>query len=662
MSRSKKTVDLEIASESGALQPKIQADTIHRFPVIMNPTNSYGIIGAKLGVSEDYATHDHRITFTYAMPSASGFCEQIASTSAITTPIFLNGKGKDNFARNRSEYVPIWAIERHISDEADKLLDLLENDIFDALLRGILRAVQFTVIADKNSPKKVLESYTFTFENSGERGTADCLTNGPRMDFVSPHEDRTSAAWEYTSSTNRNAPDLTTSFWKRTKRFYGSVDSGFHTVGLRVNSLISTSPGGEAHFPSVEEASADAVLRSDEVGIPTPAQMPLDVVGEIYLSTDESTASDSDYRRMEDLIFFKREDVDFSQSTAHKMAQSWTDPAVDPADESKTKRPTRPERSKRSRIPFNEPEAEAYATNPISREGIFLSRTRRETREVLSPTVYIRRLQNAGSKPIVTTRTVDYVKNRQDATKKLDERDKDNNESPPSSGMTEYGIKDGRRHRCECNTWRFTLKKSIQCANCKDHQHTLCYGYYSAKDHRIPDIHYCYSCLIGYDFDSNLMEELIKLIRMRRIIPDLSFASTMLPLNWQLAYELNCSDDEARATVHNLRKLGILRSCDFKGYEIPPPKPYPMIRSHWSRPGTPILARLPTKPTEERGSFDPRQKPKPWERVRSNPSANVNFFGGQAPNSISKRRLDLQDEGFEDGIVSTRRAKKTKLR
>ncbi|CAI7572095.1 unnamed protein product [Penicillium glandicola] len=65
-----------------------------------------------------------------------------------------------------------------------------ENSIFDAILRGVLHAVQFTVIADKGFPNKVLESYTFTFDNFGERGTADRLTKGPETDFVSPHEDR----------------------------------------------------------------------------------------------------------------------------------------------------------------------------------------------------------------------------------------------------------------------------------------------------------------------------------------------------------------------------------------------------------------------------------------------------------------------------------------
>lgn len=70
-----------------------------------------------------------------------------------------------------------------------------------------------------------------------------------------------------------------------------------------MNSLRSTSPGGEAYFPSAEEASDDIVLRSDEVGIPMPAKIPLDVVGEIYVSTDESTADDSD-GKYSSLLYF----------------------------------------------------------------------------------------------------------------------------------------------------------------------------------------------------------------------------------------------------------------------------------------------------------------------------------------------------------------------
>lgn len=70
-----------------------------------------------------------------------------------------------------------------------------------------------------------------------------------------------------------------------------------------MSSLRSTSPGGEAYFPSAEEANDDIVIRSGDVGIPTPAQMPLDVVGEIYVSTDESTAGDGDGKYSSPLHF-----------------------------------------------------------------------------------------------------------------------------------------------------------------------------------------------------------------------------------------------------------------------------------------------------------------------------------------------------------------------
>ncbi|CAG8282406.1 unnamed protein product, partial [Penicillium nalgiovense] len=692
---------------------------------------------------------------------------------------FVNGKHKGNFARNRLEYVPIRVIERHMSDEADHLLDFLENGIFDALLRGVLHAVQFTVIADKDSPNKVLESYTFTFENSGERGTADRLTNGPRMDFVSPQEDRAdmrNMIFEgnalirrlvkmcdespalpnkrslgihvfYKSECPRsyNVPGFAasqddtveyprTSYWERTKRFYGSVDSGFHTVGLRVNSLLSTSPGGEAHFPSAEEANDDAVLRSDEVGIPTLAQMPPDVVGEVYLSTDESTTSDTDgkfihlcftmftcyimtksfirhrrnnpsnrtEKRVDGRIFFNQEDLESHQSLVQEMAQSVADSvAVNLDDSSETdssRKLDRIERSGKSTVPVNWSQDDDYATFPVSRDGIKLALARQESRENFPSRKYIRRLQEAGSNPTVTARTVHYVENRHGAVRKLDEENRDKqNLSGPSGSMTKYGHKDWRPYRCECNTWDFKPSKSIQCANCKEYQHTLCYGYYSAKDTRIPDIHYCYTCLIGHDFDSSLMNELIKLIRMRRTIEYVLTAETTPSLNWKLARRLNCTDDEARATVHSLRKLGILKPADWRVkhghkvgaskfwlnrtvpscntiysevldpmllireyYEIPsPPLPQPMIRTHWSRAGIPILYNFTSESNEWYNTIDPRWQPELWKRVRSNPSANGYFFEGQSSNSVSKRLLESVEEGFEDS--STREAKKMKL-
>ncbi|KAJ5597406.1 hypothetical protein N7537_007490 [Penicillium hordei] len=95
---------------------------------------------------------------------------------------------------------------------------------------------------------------------------------------------------------------------------------------------------------------------------------------------------------------------------------------------------------------------------------------------------------------------------------------------------------------------------------------TLCYGYYFAKDERIPDIHYCYSCLIGHEFDSDLMKQVVKLIRTRRTIYLVIITGATPTLNWQLVGQLNCTDDEARAASMAKRwnitiKLGNTKFC-----------------------------------------------------------------------------------------------------
>ncbi|KAJ5941974.1 hypothetical protein N7516_002142 [Penicillium verrucosum] len=778
MPRPKKTIAFKTVSKSGAPQPEIQADKIYRFPVIEQSLESM-----KITLHMTIAS----LLFMRGLLPVDAFGERILRTNRVhecyNYTHFVNGKNKGNFGRNRLEYVPIWVIERHLSDEADQLLDLLENGIFDALIRGVLHAVQFTVLADKDSPNKVLESYTFTFDNFGERGTANRLTNGPRMDFVSPVEDRASmrnmifegkalirrlrtmcaqspplpnecslgihvfhkpeCPGSYDMPGFADSQDNTieyprTSYWERTRRFYGSVDSGFHTLGLRVNSLLSTSPGGEAYFPPVEEANDELVLRSDEVGIPTPAQMPLDLVGEIDVSTDESAAGSTDgptisldeylesqyssfklamisYRmrdresqrytenKVEDRIFFNQEDLENQQSWVHKKARLQAESVEVDSDDSfeanLVARPPRLGRSRKNRIPLNWPDEET--TFPVSRDSVSLSQSRRWTRNDFVPEKYIRRVQIVGSKPTVKASTVYYVENRHGATKKLDEENKDNIENlpGPSDSMTQYGHRDQRHYRCECNTWNFKPRKSIQCANCKDWQHTLCYGYYSAKDARIPDIHYCYSCLIGHEFDNDLMKELIKLTRTRRTIHYVITVGKSHFLNWQLARDLNCSDDEARAAFHIIRKLGIMGSFRVRNenhhklghskfwlnqtmpachticseildpmlligeyYDIPPPNPLPLIRSHWSKSGVPLFSTELSVSGEWDNTIDPRWQPKLWERVRSNPSANGYFFEGETSSSVSKRLLDSKDgEGFED-MVYTREAKKMKFK
>lgn len=42
--------------------------------------------------------------------------------------------------------------------------------IFDALSKSVLEAIQLTIIADKEAPENVLESYTFSFRYSEKLG------------------------------------------------------------------------------------------------------------------------------------------------------------------------------------------------------------------------------------------------------------------------------------------------------------------------------------------------------------------------------------------------------------------------------------------------------------------------------------------------------------
>jgi hypothetical protein len=137
----------------------------------MDLTNSCGVTGAKLRVNEDNTTHDLKsistrgvclrlrsnmrlidcinpiyavshgisnILFTSWQTEFSGLLPKDAFGERglrvnrfherYTYSHFINGKSKDNFARNRSEYVPICVIERHMSDEADQLLDFLPSE------------------------------------------------------------------------------------------------------------------------------------------------------------------------------------------------------------------------------------------------------------------------------------------------------------------------------------------------------------------------------------------------------------------------------------------------------------------------------------------------------------------------------------------------------
>ncbi|KAI0768437.1 HORMA domain-containing protein [Irpex lacteus] len=68
----------------------------------------------------------------------------------------------DSSKRNVSGF-KIMTVSRGYTEEADKLLDYLENGIFDALQKQYLRSFIFAIYLDNDDPNNIVEAYTFNF-------------------------------------------------------------------------------------------------------------------------------------------------------------------------------------------------------------------------------------------------------------------------------------------------------------------------------------------------------------------------------------------------------------------------------------------------------------------------------------------------------------------
>lgn len=60
---------------------------------------------------------------------------------------------------------------RGYSDEGDKILNYLENGIFDALQKEYLRSFIFAIYLDNKDPTNIVEAYTFNFQYHTLPGT-----------------------------------------------------------------------------------------------------------------------------------------------------------------------------------------------------------------------------------------------------------------------------------------------------------------------------------------------------------------------------------------------------------------------------------------------------------------------------------------------------------
>ncbi|GAD92959.1 meiosis specific protein Hop1, putative [Paecilomyces variotii No. 5] len=235
---------------------------------------------------------------------------------------------------------PLKILVRNRDAKADELLDLLEGGIFDALDKNFLEAIQLTVIVDEAHPENVLESYTFTFKYTGANGAADrrlasvslastdCVadmktTQAARLGLemiirrmitlstflpVLPNKRSLGIHLFYTEDCPRDyepagfttAADERIRFpcnedWQKQTQSCGAMDSGYHTVGLKVTSLKWTGPEQDsseniAQVPS-DLQYTDSISRTKEIGVSSNDAMQIETEQN---SSQESTQARHD--------------------------------------------------------------------------------------------------------------------------------------------------------------------------------------------------------------------------------------------------------------------------------------------------------------------------------------------------------------------------------
>ncbi|RHZ65847.1 putative meiosis specific protein Hop1 [Aspergillus thermomutatus] len=245
---------------------------------------------------------------------------------------------------------PLKIIVRDSDPKANMILDVLENGIFDALKKNVLGAIQFTILVDKDKPENVLESYTFTFKYSRGSGgvnsrleslsinpvgcVADLksaqtarvgletiirrlitlstfLPNLPNKRNLGIHlfyTDDCPPEYEppgFTGAMNDTIKYPLNENWRKETQSCGAMNSGWHTVGLKVTSLKWTGPDPEGSevVPKVpmDLEYRDVVRRSEDIGLAEERIIDDDLKIQSVRSTDMSQEATQDITEREKL-------------------------------------------------------------------------------------------------------------------------------------------------------------------------------------------------------------------------------------------------------------------------------------------------------------------------------------------------------------------------
>ncbi|KAG4304964.1 hypothetical protein PORY_001639 [Pneumocystis oryctolagi] len=476
----------------------------------------------------------------------------------------------------------IMKIKRGFSEEADLLLDYLNQGVYDALSKKYLRSILFAIYFDPNDSTNIFESYTFNFAYYGQ-------DKKPIMNVINSKGEKQSFGVEeeyakrciqlllrnlitltqnlsplpgkyitmklfYTDTTPHDYQppmfrDCTmekpftfavdpenTSFYKQTA---GSMDTGFHAITLKITSIadaVSECKSYEEYYDkqiktlSAEEDSPEAKTFKISQGNNEV----------IILNSPKKTQSFT-----ESLHSMSQKDLHNQLSPKYINEQYEKENAaikemlITPVQDSGLEA-TQPLESNLSQLTQNPTFLQSKL--PFENDNV---KTKNFKIEEISEDLSI----NENS---ITKGVSKLILNLQKEIELNEERKRLNY----LKTTTDETNDDMSVIRCECGDIAEDSGDMIQCYVCQAWVHAWCYGFISGNDERLPDDHSCYSCLLQKS-EPALYESMKDLALFRRAL--MIVWEEGLPRNIiEFSDRLGCSKQNANQILKRLLQEGFI--------------------------------------------------------------------------------------------------------
>ncbi|KAI5309368.1 DNA binding protein, partial [Ascosphaera atra] len=422
-----------------------------------------------------------------------------------------------------------------------------ENGVFQALHRNILEAVQITVLADKNKPSHVLETYTFTFSYSGTPSLDKRLAsisldaNGSQTEIKTLRSARSgiemivrrlitlssflprlpserfmeihlfyndSCPTDYSPPGFHSASDDAdrplmypeTEHWTTETQTCGALDTGPHAVGLKVTSLKWR---GGATTDETMSASA------------TQAEVP-------------------------------------REAKHYKAIPRHQDIGIDVLDNRGT--------------PFSAAAGTPQVmSSQLSTQGRQDQRTKRVLQEMVMPStpasdIVPTQVKAEDLPTMIADDEEDTQPLRAEISQaKLGKLRKAHGEIAPIKGFEDAAA---AAVSCQCG-WAGKEEKMLRCHFCTTLQHPICYGFLHGADPSIPAVHACYRCLLTPEGEAGqrTLRELSTLVMLRlalKIIVERGYPNRISEFAGLLRRETDCNGHTIVQITDILRKQGFL--------------------------------------------------------------------------------------------------------